>query len=113
MFFGHLPEILGLLVIALLVFGPKRMIEMGSQLGKAVRELRDATKDLNLSNLMSGGDSEPSSQSTLSRLSQFSQSLNESTSAPAPSTPSAPVTTATATPIVEATVEPMDEAKLN
>ena len=109
MFFGHLPEILVLLLIALLVFGPKRMIEMGSALGKAVRELRDATKDMNWSNLMSGGDAAPNEQTTLSRLSQFSQSLSET---PAESTVSVPPTTPT-TPFVEAPVEPVDEARLN
>lgn len=47
--FGHFWLILGLLLIALIVFGPKRMIEMGSQLGKTLRETRDAMKDMNWS----------------------------------------------------------------
>jgi TatA/E family protein of Tat protein translocase len=51
--FGHWFEILLLLFVALLVFGPKRMIEMGSSFGKAFRELREATKEMNWSNLMS------------------------------------------------------------
>lgn len=106
MFFGHIPEILGLLVIALLVFGPKRMIDMGSSFGKAFREFREATKDLNLTNLMTGGDAEPGKQTTLSKLSQFSQSLNESSAVP-------PEPVAPSAPIVEVTAEPMDEARLN
>ena len=43
---GHWPELLGVLLIGLLVFGPRRMIEMGSTLGKAVREMRESLKDI-------------------------------------------------------------------
>lgn len=108
MFFGHWLEILVLLLVALLVFGPKRMIEMGSSLGKALRELREATKDVSWNNLMTGGDAEPEKQTTLSKLSQLSQSLTEST-APAPTTSATSVTPAA--PIVEATsAEPVDDA---
>lgn len=75
--FGHWFEIMGIALLALLVFGPKRMIEMGSSFGKALRELRESTKDLNISNLVTGlTNDEPSSEPTaLSRLSQFSQTL--------------------------------------
>jgi sec-independent protein translocase protein TatA len=48
---GHWFEILIILGLALLVFGPKRMIEMGSSLGKAFRELRDAAKEMDWSSL--------------------------------------------------------------
>lgn len=41
-----LPEILFILVIALLVFGPSRLPEVGRTLGKAMREFRRATSDL-------------------------------------------------------------------
>ena len=44
---GHWFDILIIVFVGLLVFGPKRMIEMGSQLGKMVRELRESTRDLN------------------------------------------------------------------
>ncbi len=47
--FGHIGEIIGLLLLALIIFGPKRMIEMGSQLGKALRDTRDALKEMNWS----------------------------------------------------------------
>jgi len=73
---GHLPELLVICLIALLVFGPKRMIEMGSRLGQAVRELRESTKDLNWTALLGGGEpSKPSSRS-LGALSQFTQSVS-------------------------------------
>ncbi|MGA8217780.1 MAG: twin-arginine translocase TatA/TatE family subunit [Solirubrobacterales bacterium] len=35
-------ELLVVLIIALLVFGPKRLPEMGSSLGKAMRDFRSA-----------------------------------------------------------------------
>ncbi len=47
--FGHIGLILILLLVALVVFGPKRMIEMVSQLGKSLRETRDALKEMNWS----------------------------------------------------------------
>ena len=54
---GHWLEIIGLLLLALLVFGPKRLVEMGSSLGKMFREFRESTKDLNLSQMLSGTES--------------------------------------------------------
>ncbi len=40
------PELLLILVIALIVLGPKRLPEVGKQLGKALGELRRASQDL-------------------------------------------------------------------
>ena len=37
-----LPEILLLLLVILLVFGPKRLPEMGRSLGKGMREFKDS-----------------------------------------------------------------------
>ena len=36
------PEILILLIVALLVFGPKRLPEMGRSLGRGMREFKDS-----------------------------------------------------------------------
>ena len=36
------PDTLVLLVVALLVFGPKKLPEMGKSLGKTIHDLRDA-----------------------------------------------------------------------
>ncbi len=38
-------EILVILVLALIVFGPKRLPEMGRSLGRSLREFRRATSD--------------------------------------------------------------------
>lgn len=38
------PELIVILVIALLIFGPGRVPEMGRSLGRALREFRDAIR---------------------------------------------------------------------
>ena len=40
------PEILMIFVIALLVFGPKKLPELGKSLGKGLREFKKATDEL-------------------------------------------------------------------
>lgn len=45
-FFGiGLPEMVLILVLALLVFGPKKLPEIGRSLGKAIRSFQDASKE--------------------------------------------------------------------
>ena len=65
-----LPEILFVLVLALLIFGPKRLPQMGRTLGKALGEFRRATNDLKRTvdnelraDLISGEDSKPATPS--------------------------------------------------
>lgn len=119
-FIGHLPEVFIILVIALLVFGPKRMIEMGSQLGKAFRELRESTKDIpglgrmtSLNGLLN--DEEPR-HTPFSTASQFAQNTTIEAEpdppTPSPSQSSTAYTAATsaaatngAVPMVEGVVE--------
>ena len=120
--FGHLPEILLLLIVGLLVLGPKRMIEMGSSLGRAVRPFRESVKDIPG---MSGGiptlgsllqDTEPR-HTPFSTASQFAQNLNiERTNTDAPAASSASATAGptaasdgAAPTVVEATVEHVEE----
>ncbi len=65
---AHWLEIIGLLLLALLVFGPKRLVEMGSSLGKAFREFRESTKDLNLSQMFSGTDDDDETPSHITPI---------------------------------------------
>ncbi len=78
MFFGHMAEVLGLLVLGLLIFGPKRMIEMGSQLGKVWRETREAMKEMNWNPL--GDEQKQSSGFAQTPLGKFSQLAQDFTS---------------------------------
>jgi TatA/E family protein of Tat protein translocase len=41
--FGHLPELVMVLIFALIIFGPTRLPEVGAGLGKSLREFRKAT----------------------------------------------------------------------
>ena len=43
---GHIPELLLVLVLALVVFGPKRLPEIGSSLGKGIRDFRQSVSYL-------------------------------------------------------------------
>ena len=45
-FGGHLPELIVLLVAALVIFGPKRLPEIGGAMGKGIREFRKAHSEL-------------------------------------------------------------------
>ncbi|HEX9038144.1 MAG TPA: twin-arginine translocase TatA/TatE family subunit [Ktedonobacterales bacterium] len=47
--FGHIGLIIVLLLVALVVFGPRRMIEMVTQLGKSLIQTRDALKEMHWS----------------------------------------------------------------
>jgi Sec-independent protein translocase protein TatA len=110
--FNHIPELLGLLVLGLIIFGPKRMIEMGSQAGRMLRELRSAMKDLNWNPLAEEG-SPGSTQSTLGKLSQMAQDLaaQRGDEAPAPAAPTSPhVVEATAQPTAQPASDPLAES---
>ena len=89
--FGHFPEMILLLGLALLVFGPKRMIEMGSAFGKAFREFREATKEMSWSSL-TGSDDAPPRQSAMSKLSQFSQTIGVTSEPEPPATTPSQIT---------------------
>ena len=58
----HGLDLIVILVIALLVFGPKRLPEMGSAIGKSIKEFRKGMNEL------TGGskEDEPKTPSTLS-----------------------------------------------
>lgn len=45
MFGFHAPELVILLVVALIIFGPKRLPEIGGALGKGIKEFKRGTTD--------------------------------------------------------------------
>src|SRR5437868_15484979 len=46
MFFGHAPELIILLVVALLIFSPNRLPEIGSGVGKFIKEFRKSVNEI-------------------------------------------------------------------
>jgi|SRR5947209_901744 len=46
MFGVHAPELIILLVVALLIFGPKRLPEMGAGVGKFIKEFRKGVNEI-------------------------------------------------------------------
>lgn len=44
--FFHWPEIIVLLLLAVVFFGPKRLPEIGGALGQSIKEFRKSTTDL-------------------------------------------------------------------
>ena len=53
MFGAHLPELAIVMVLALVVFGPKRLPEIGSSLGRGIRDFKKGISHLE------GGDEAP------------------------------------------------------
>ena len=49
MFGGHIWELAIILGLALVVFGPKRLPEIGGALGKGIREFKSSTSELSAS----------------------------------------------------------------
>ncbi len=60
--FGRIgvPELLLILVVVLLIFGPKRLPEIGKSIGRGLREFRSASKDFQRS--LDDDDSEEEEQ---------------------------------------------------
>ncbi|HEU5374815.1 MAG TPA: twin-arginine translocase TatA/TatE family subunit [Ktedonobacteraceae bacterium] len=54
----HLPELIIVLVAALLIFGPKKLPEMGSAIGKSVKAFRKSVSEM--ANPQDNEDSNPS-----------------------------------------------------
>jgi sec-independent protein translocase protein TatA len=70
-------EILILLLVVLLVFGPKRLPEMGRSLGKGMREFKDSISGIEK-------DDEPAAQPQPQLPPPEQPTASQSTSAPAP-----------------------------
>ncbi|MEO7003769.1 MAG: twin-arginine translocase TatA/TatE family subunit [Ktedonobacterales bacterium] len=113
---GHWFEILLLLGVGLLVFGPKRMVEMGSQFGKMFREFQGSLKEMNWSLTGNTDDNKPAATAgdAITKLSEYAQNILTHTGDDSAldrnsveSLPATPVTTAA--PLSEKVVEPTAE----
>ncbi|MGB8347417.1 MAG: twin-arginine translocase TatA/TatE family subunit [Ktedonobacteraceae bacterium] len=45
----HMPELIVILVIALLIFGPKKLPEMGSSVGRTIKQFREGMSEMSQS----------------------------------------------------------------
>lgn len=52
----HMPELIVILVIALLIFGPKKLPEMGSSVGKTIKQFREGMSEMSQSKTEKGLD---------------------------------------------------------
>jgi sec-independent protein translocase protein TatA len=55
---GHLPLLILLLVVAVIILGPGKLPELGSGMGKAIREFKQHTSDLH-SSVANAGSTPP------------------------------------------------------
>lgn len=46
MFGAHIPEIIAVLLLGLVFFGPKRLPEIGASLGKGIRDFKKGVSDI-------------------------------------------------------------------
>lgn len=103
------PEILVIMVVALIIFGPGKLPEIGAQVGKAVRDFRRITKEM--TSEFEGSISDV--QSSVGEVKQTVSNVQKETAAIAQSIPAAiegssrtnGATTATATTSASATRE--------
>ena len=100
MFGIGVPELILILVVGLIVFGPGKLPEMGRSLGKGIREFRKASNALTAAiNAPEPPPAPPTAQTTA----QPAQTVQATTEAPAAApTPTATPTAATAAAAVEA-----------
>jgi sec-independent protein translocase protein TatA len=61
------PELLILLVVLLLVFGAKRLPEMGRSLGKGMREFKDSVSGKDVDDDVRGGELPPAETASVSQ----------------------------------------------
>lgn len=78
------PEILVIMVVALIIFGPGKLPEIGAQVGKAVRDFRKITREMTSEFEDSIGDV----QSSVNEVKQTVSNVQKETAAIAQSIPS-------------------------
>ena len=78
---GHSFELFIVILVGLLIFGPKKVIEIGAAAGRLLRDLRAAFREMGWPGFPSAGTFQ---QSPLSHLSQLAQSLTADTTTATP-----------------------------
>ena len=102
-----MPELIIILVIALIIFGPRKLPEIGRSLGKSIREFKKTSDELR-STLDEKIDLEQ--QSDLKATIRAEQETAIAAAAPPPSTTAPPVDPASPPPVDPASPPPVDPA---
>ena len=105
------PEIIVILIIALIVVGPGRLPDVGAALGKSIREFRKASSDLSDATRVDTSMAPPVAQAPAARAPAAPPPTAEPPQAAAPvSTPEPSVATPTSTTAPAPTTVPADRA---
>ena len=102
-----LPEIIVILVIALIVVGPGRLPDVGAALGKSIREFRKASSDISEGTRLDESPLPPTAQAPTSP-----PSVPAPASTTAPTSPTEPTSPTAPAPIV-APPDPADDEPTN
>lgn len=98
------PEFLIIVVVALLIFGPKKLPEMGSSIGKTIREFQKSMREVKEPEQPSAAVP-PATTTPTAQISAPAPSASVEAPAPAASAPTATTPTADPLPPVGTTVE--------
>ena len=82
MFGGHIWELVIVLALALVVFGPKRLPEIGGAMGKGIREFKKGTSDL--SELGDSAKNEPPASTPVAKPATSAPGVQSETSSVPP-----------------------------
>ncbi|MFZ0129441.1 MAG: twin-arginine translocase TatA/TatE family subunit [Candidatus Dormiibacterota bacterium] len=81
---GHLPEIIIVLVVILIIWGPGKLPDVGAGIGKGIREFRKASSETH--------DAVMGTTTTTAQPAPVAQAVVAPAPAPAPAQPAEPVT---------------------
>jgi TatA/E family protein of Tat protein translocase len=108
-----LPEIIVILVIALIVVGPGRLPDVGAALGKSIREFRKASSDISDAARIDAPVQQPAAPAQTAPPAAAAAPVQTAAPAPTPE-PSVPTPTSTTVPApIAAPPDPADDEPTN
>ncbi|HLG68828.1 MAG TPA: twin-arginine translocase TatA/TatE family subunit [Chloroflexota bacterium] len=96
--FSHAPELIILLIIALVIFGPKKLPDLGKGLGQGIKEFRKATTgeaDKEEAEKDAGATAVTAASTTTPPIAEAPKASTDTTSTSPAATPPAPAAPAT------------------